>query len=72
MTRFDDKPRVFGRRLAREMTPDEISLVSGGHGGCQGTADTGFTTPDMCCDGVLTGGICGDLSSGSDFGDGNP
>jgi len=71
MTQQASKPRVFGRRLAREMTGEEIDLVSGAHGESGGgSATTGLTTPDLCADGVLTGPQCGDYSTQNDIGGG--
>jgi len=53
MAQATTKPRVFGRRLAREMTAGEIDQASGAHG------DSGSgTIADACASGSLTGAIC--------------
>ena len=71
MTQQDAKPRLFGRRLAREMTPEEVERVNGAHGESGGgSGTTGFTTPDLCADGILTGPQCGDYSTQNDIGGG--
>ena len=61
MTDQNTAPRVFGRRLAREMTQAEIERVNGAHGesggGGGGGAGSG-TIADACQAGTLTGQIC--------------
>jgi len=59
--------RLFGRRLARELTANEVACIGGAHGD-GGTSETGFTTADLCADGSITSPACGDRQT--DFGDG--
>lgn len=71
MKQHASRPRVFGRQLAREMTREEVDLVSGAHGESGGgSTSTGFTTADLCADGSLTGPQCGDYSTQNDIGGG--
>lgn len=65
MTGIAISPRVLGHCIARVLTEAEIAKIGGAHGGgCQGSAVTGIVAADLCCDGTLTGTVCGDNNAG--------